>query len=368
MVRQRLYGIVLGYEDLNDHTALRHDGAFQCAVGSLENLASASTLCRFEQGMNRETAWRLHEILLNQFVASHDRPPKRLILDFDATDDLVHGAQEGRFFHGYYDHYCFLPLYVFCGRHLLVSYLRPSNIDGAKHAWAILSILVKRLRQLWPKTKILFRGDCGFCRWRMLAWCERKGIDYVVGIAKNKRLERYSEPMLQAVEQQCDLTGKKQRHFFQFHYAADSWDKRRRVILKAEVTSKGRNPRFIVTNLPQNGQYLYDKIYCARGEMENRIKEQQLDLFADRTSCQRWWPNQFRLLLSSLAYTLMEAFRSRALKNTPLATAYTHTLRLKLFKIGAVIVRNTRRIRFLLSSNYPYQNLFRQAHAAFDSG
>lgn len=367
LVKQRLFGLVLGYEDLNDHQQLRHDPALQTAAEQLDTLASPSTLCRFEQRADRDTALRLHDVLFEQFIASHSRAPKRLILDFDATDDPVHGAQEGRFFHGYYDHHCFLPLYVFCGRALLVGYLRPSNIDPARHAWAILSLLVKRLRSVWPKVKILVRADSGFCRWRMLRWCERHHVDYIVGLARNKRLERLAAPSLDEAEALYGLCGCKQRHFHDLHYAALSWDKKRRVILKAEVTARGRNPRFVVTNLPQTAKYLYDKLYCARGEMENRIKDQQLGLFADRTSCHRWWPNQFRLLLSGLAYTLFEALRRIALKHTELAKAQPHTIRLTLLKIGAVILRNTRRIRFLLSSSYPHQALFARVVTALNT-
>jgi len=358
LIRQRLYGLALGYEDLNDHQALRQDLALQTAVGRDTELASASTLCRWENQADRATAWRLHEVLIEQFIASYRRAPKRLILDFDATDDPVHGQQVGRFFHGYYDHYCFLPLYVFCGKQLLVSYLRPSKIDGAKHAWAILALLVKRLRKAWPKVHILLRADSGFCRWKMLHWCERNDVDYLVGIARNDRLNAQAQPFLSAAERAFQATGRKQRRFHVMYYAAHSWDQRRRVIVKAEHTAKGGNPRYLVTNLKAEAQYLYDRLYCARSEMENRIKEQQLDLFADRTSCHAWWPNQFRLLLSSLAYTLLEAIRRLALAGTELANAYVGTIRLKLLKIGAVITRNTRRVRFLLSSAYPYQTLF----------
>jgi hypothetical protein len=363
LLRQRLYGLALGYEDLNDHQTLRNDLALQTAVKCDTDLASASTLCRWENRADRTTAWRLHEVLVDQFIASFRRPPKRLILDFDATDDAVHGQQEGRFFHGYYDHYCFLPLYVFCGKQLLVSYLRPSKIDGAKHAWAILSLLVKRLRQTWPKVRILLRADSGFCRRKMLHWCERHGVDYLVGIARNDRLGAQAKPFIDTAEQYFLETGRKQRRFHGMYYAAGTWDKRRRIIVKAEHTAQGSNPRYLVTNLKAQPKYLYDQIYCARGEAENRIKEQQLDLFADRTSCHAWWPNQFRLLLSSLAYTLLEALRRLGLNGTELANAYVGTIRLKLLKIGAVITRNTRRIRFLLSSAYPYQDLFAQVTA-----
>jgi hypothetical protein len=363
LLRQRLYGLALGYEDLNDHQTLRNDLALQTAVKRDTALASASTLCRWENRADRVTAWRLHEVLIDQFIASFRSPPKRLILDFDATDDAVHGQQEGRFFHGYYDHYCFLPLYVFCGKQLLVSYLRPSKIDGAKHAWAILALLVKRLRQTWPKVRILLRADSGFCRWKMLHWCERNNVDYLVGIPRNDRLAAQAKSFVDKAEQHFQRTGRKQRRFHEMYYAAGTWDKRRRIIVKAEHTAQGGNPRYLVTNLKAQPKYLYDRLYCARGEAENRIKEQQLDLFADRTSCHAWWPNQFRLLLSSLAYTLLEALRRLGLNGTELANAYVGTIRLKLLKIGAVITRNTRRIRFLLASAYPYQDLFAQVTA-----
>jgi hypothetical protein len=358
LVRQRLYALALGYEDLNDHEGLRQDVALQTALERDQVLASAPTLCRFENRSDRETAVRLHEVLVAQFIGSFKRAPKKLILDFDATDDAVHGEQAGRFFHGYYDHYCFLPLYVFCGHQLLVSYLRPSNIDGAKHSWAILALLVQRLRQVWPRVKIIFRGDSGFCRWKMLRWCDRHGIGYIVGLAKNQRLNARTKT-LQAEAAECfAATGSKVRWFTELQYAAKSWDHPRRVIAKIEHSSHGANPRYVVTNLKGDPQRLYDHLYCARGDMENRIKESQLDMFGGRTSCQHWWPNQFRLLLSSLAYTLIEAIRRLALKGTELARAYVGTIRLKLFKIGAVILKNTRRVRFLLASGCPYKELF----------
>ena len=358
LVRQRLYAIALGYEDLNDHDGLRQDVALQTAVERDQWLASASTLCRFENRADRETAWRLHEVLLDQFIGSFKRAPRKLILDFDATDDPVHGEQDGRFFHGYYRHYCFLPLYVFCGHQLLVSYLRPSNIDGAKHSWAILSLLVKRLRQVWPKVRIIFRGDGGFCRWKMLRWCDHHEVGYIIGLAKNKRLNRLTASLQDEAAACFAATGHKVRWFTDFQYAARSWDRARRVIAKIEYSNHGVNPRYVVTNLEGDAKQLYDKLYCARGDMENRIKESQLDMFGNRTSCQCWWSNQFRLLLSSLAYTLIEAIRRIALKGTDLARAYVGTIRLKLFKIGAVIFKNTRRIRFLLASGCPYKELY----------
>ncbi len=367
LLRQRVYGLALGYEDINDHDPLRHDLALQTALERDSVLASASTLCRLENRADHETAWSLHRVMVEQFIKSFKRSPRKLVLDFDATDDKVHGKQEGRFFHGFYDSYCFLPLYVFCGEQLLVSYLRPSKIDGAKHAWAILSLLLKRLRQTWPRVKIVFRGDSGFCRHKMLSWCERKKVNYIVGVAKNKRLNAFSQDLQQQAEERFLSTGQKQRLFSEFYYAARTWSRKRRIIAKAEHTVKGSNPRYIVTNLEGDPQELYDKLYCARGDMENRIKEQQLHLFADRTSCHQWWANQFRLLLTSLAYTLLEAIRRLALKGTEMAKAQCRTIRLKLLKVGAVIIKNTRRIRFLLSSAYPYQQLFKHVAEQLNS-
>jgi hypothetical protein len=358
LIRQRVYSLALGYEDLNDHQTLRQDVALQTALGREEALASPSTLCRFEHQANRQVAWALNRLWVEQFIASFKEPPKELIRDFDATDDPVHGHQEGRFFHGYYDCYCCLPLYVFCGDQLLVSYLRPSNIDGAKHAWAILALLVKRFREIWPKVGITFRADSGFCRHRLFSWCERHRVDYLVGMAKNTRLNRLGAPWIETAQRGYERSGAKQRLFGEFQYAADTWERQRRVIARVEHTAKGSNPRYLVTRLPGPAQTLYEDLYCARGEMENRIKEQQLDLFADRTSCHPWWPNQLRLLLSSAAYCLVEAMRRLTLQGTELAQATCGTIRLRLFKIGAVIVRNTRRIRFLLASSYPYQALF----------
>lgn len=358
LLRQRVYALCQGYEDLNDHDSLRRDLAFQTAVEQDQWLGSSPTLCRLENRVDRQAAVDIHQVLVEQFIASFAEPPAELILDFDATDDRVHGLQEGRFFHGYYDGYCFLPLYVFCGDQLLVSYLRPSKIDGAKHAWAILALLVKRLRQAWPAVRIILRADSGFCRHRMLRWCERHDIGYIVGLARNQRLQRMIEDDFAGVEQRFKATGEKQRAFLDLRYGARSWRRRRAVIAKLEITAKGRNPRFVVTNLNGDAQVLYDQVYCARGEMENRIKEQQLGLFADRTSAHRWWANQFRMLLSGLAYVLMEAIRRLALQGTELANAQVGTLRLKLLKVGAIVLRNTRRIRFLLSSAFPYQALY----------
>ncbi len=368
LLRQRIYGICQGYEDLNDHATLRADPAIQTAVEREVALGSSATLCRLENRADRAAAVAIHEVLVEQFIASFEEPPEELVLDFDATDDPLHGAQEGRFFHGYYRHYCFLPLYVFCGEQLLVAYLRRSNLDAAKHAWAILALLVKRLRQAWPAVRIIFRGDSGFCRWKMLAWCERHDVGYIVGIARNTCLVEEIAVHLQGAERLHEHLGETIRWFTECRYAAATWDHSRRVIAKIEHMAKGSNPRFVVTNLAGEPEALYKQRYCARGEMENRIKEQQLGLFADRTSCHSWWANQFRLLLSSLAYVLFEAIRRLALAGTELARAQAGTIRLKLLKIGAVVLTNTRRIRLLLPSAYPYQELFRIAAARLSAG
>ncbi len=368
MLRQRVFRLALGYEDVNDHAALRHDLALQTAVERDRALASPSTLSRFENAAGRDWAWRIHDVLVDDFIASHSAPPAELILDFDATDDAVHGRQMGCFFHGYYGHYCFLPLYVFCGERLLVSYLRPSNIDGAKHAWAILALLVKKLRQAWPEVRIVFRGDGGFCRHKMLDWCDRRGVDYIVGLPKNARLNDLAAPWMEATAQGFAASGDKQRMVGEFSYGAKTWKRTRRVIARIEHGPKGANPRYIVTNLEGDGQDLYETLYCARGDMENRIKEQQLALFADRTSCHEWWPNQFRLLLSSLAYTLLETIRRIGLEVTGMARAQAGTIRLKLLKIGAVILRNSRRVRVHLSGACPDKALFMLAAEKLDPG
>jgi len=359
MLMQRVLGIALGHEDLDDHLTLRDDLALQTAVGSVKRLAHPTTLGRLERRSERGWAWEIHRVIVERFIASFDRPPEELVLDFDATDDAVHGKQVGRFFHGYYGHYCFLPLYVFCGSQLLVAYLRPSNIDGAKHAWAILALLTRRLRQAWPDVRIILRGDSGFCRWRMLRWCERHDVDYVVGVARNAVLERHAAPFLDEARLLLQASDKRSaRVYGETRYAAKSWDKPRRVIIKAEQIPDKANPRFVVTSLREDAKAVYEKRYCPRGDMENRIKEQQLGLFADRTSSTRWWANQLRLLLSSLAYVLVETIRRVGLKGTHLATAQVWTIRLKLLKVGAVVLRNTRRVRLLLSSAFPDQKLF----------
>lgn len=358
---QRVFGIALGYEDLNDHDTLRSDQALRVALGQRHAASSSPTLCRFENAMGRAEAVALHGVLVEQFIAGHDEAPEELVLDLDATDDAVHGQQEGRFFHGYYDHYCFMPLYVFAGHELLAAYLRPANVDGARHAGAVVKLLVKRLRQAWPHVRITVRADSGFCRRRLLAWCERNDVSYVIGLAKNSRLNAHAAAAMSAAQARFEITGEKQRGFDEFRYAAGSWSTERRVILRYEYGAQGGNPRYIVTNRDDEAAELYDAVYCQRGEMENRIKEQQLGLFADRTSCMGWWPNQFRLLLASLAYTLMQGIRRVGLAGTELERAQCSTIRLKLFKIGGAILRSVRRIRFLLSSACPYRELFMTA-------
>ncbi|MCK4851120.1 MAG: IS1380 family transposase [Phycisphaerae bacterium] len=362
MLAQRILAMAMGYEDLNDHDSLRDDPLLQIlserGVDEKQPLASASTLCRLENSLDRKSLAKMAEVFVEQFIGSHPKAPERIVPDFDATDDPVHGNQQGRFFHGYYDHYCFLPLYVFCGQQLLVAYLRPSKIDAAKHSRAILKLLVRRFRQAWPKVKIIFRGDSGFCRWKLLRWCDRHDIGYIVGLAKNEVLKHLAEPHLQLAKKEFEQTGQKQRIFAESQYAAATWDRKRRVIIKAEHNSQGSNPRFVVTNLAGDPQALYDDLYCQRGDMENRIKEQQLDLFAGRTSCHEFLANQFRLLLSSAAYVLIESLRRLGLKGTELAKAQAGTIRLKLLKIGARISCSVRRIVLHLAGGYPLKELF----------
>ena len=367
LLRQRVYGLAPGYEDLNDHDTPRGDPAWQTALERDDELAGSPTLRRLERRAGRRAAVAFHEVLLAKFIASFPEAPAELILDFDATDDRVHGRQEGRHFNGYYGDYCFLPLYVFCGEQLLVSYPRPSNIGAAQHSPPILKLLVRGLRRAWPQVRILFRGDSGFCRWRLFAWCERHGVDYLVGLAKNTRLAALAKPLVERAEAAFVATREKQRLFGWLDYGAGTRDKKRRVILKAEHTDQGKNPRYLVTNLEGDARSLYEETYCARGEMENRIKERQLGLFADRTSCTGWWANPFRLPLSGAAYALLETIRRVALAGTELARAQAGTIRLKLLKIGAVVTRNTRRVRLLLSGAYPLRALFAQACARLSS-
>ncbi|NDE30147.1 MAG: IS1380 family transposase [Flavobacteriia bacterium] len=361
MLKQRVYGLSMGYEDLNDHENLRHDPCWQAAAGEVEALSGDSTLCRFEHFADRKTAVAIHKELVEQFIRSFKIPPKELILDFDATDDTVHGNQIGKFFHGYYRSYCFLPLYVTCGKKLLVSYLRPSSKDPALHAGAILKLLATRLRAEWPDVSIVFRADGGFCRPRILSWCERNDVKYVVGLGGNARNKALVEDLRKNLELEYQTSGEKQKEFTRIRYGAKSWGCERDVVVKVEVGPKGSNVRFVVTNIKEEADHIYTKIYSLRGDMENRIKEMQLGLFSDRTSAHEWHPNQFRLLLSALAYTLMNAVREKLLQGTELAKAQVNTIRLKLLKIGATIIRNTRRIKFILPKSHPYQDLFNLA-------
>jgi hypothetical protein len=368
ILAQRIFALAAGYEDLNDHQTLRNDTLLaaltdrRLKAGQKEGdpLSSPPTLCRLENRLTRADLVRMSKVLVETFIASHAAPPEELVLDFDATDDAVHGNQEGRFFHGYYDHYCFLPLYVTCGQQLLAAYLRPANIDGAKHSRAILKLLVTRFRQEWPKVKIIFRADSGFCRWKLLRWCDRRGVDYIVGLAKNEALKRLARRSRITARWDYRRNGLKQRRFEEFDYAANTWDRQRRIIAKAEHGEQGENPRFIVTSLAGDAQDLYDKLYCRRGDAENRIKEQQLGLFADRTSCHAFLANQFRVLLAAVAYVLVETLRRVGLAGTELAAAQAGTIRLKLLKIGGRIVRSVRRIAIHLASGFPLQNLFQK--------
>lgn len=368
MLKQRVMAIAQGYEDLNDHDLLRHDSLLQTVSAKSTALASSPTLCRMEHWADKHSAVRLNKLLVELFIESFDSPPEELILDFDATDDPTHGKQQGVFFHGYYRHYCFLPLYVFCGSQPLFAWLRPSNIDGAQGSWAILKMLTKHLREKWPEVRIIFRGDSGFCRHRMLDWCDNNDVDYVVGLARNTTVTGQMQFLLDRAAHQHELTGKKQREFTWLYYGAGSWNTKRTIIGKAEHTDKGSNPRYIVTSLKGRARDIYDRLYCARGDMENRIKEQQLGLFADRTSCHDWWSNQHRLLMSTLAYVLVDGLRRLGLSGTDWATKQVSTLRAGLLKIGAVIVRNTRRIKVMLSGSWPHREIFIKAHTRLTTG
>jgi hypothetical protein len=367
LLAQRLYGLCCGYEDLNDHKTLRDDVLMQTAVGRAQALASAPTFSRLENRATRAQAWALHGVLIEQFVASHAEPPEELVLDIDASDVPLHGNQEHSQFHAYYDHHCYLPLYVFCGQAMLACYLRPSKIDGAKHAAALIKLLVTRLRQAWPNTRFIVRGDSGFCRRRLLQWCERSDVGYVIGLARNARLHAAVELAEAALADAYSASGVKQRLIGEFGYAAKSWSHERRVITRLEYGVQGTNPRFIVTNLQGDPVQLYDRLYCQRGEAENRIKEAQLDLFGTRASCSRFIANQFRLLLAALAYTLMQRLRVLALQATELERASAATIRVRLLKIGAAILRNTRRVRVMLASHHPLRELFAAAAARLAS-
>ena len=364
MLAQRIYGLCLGWSDVCDHNVLRRDLVLQTAVGRAEPLASGPTLSRLETGATPEHAAALHEVLMQQFIASHAKPPRELVLDVDATHVPLHGEQERGHFHAYYDNYCYLPLYVFAGQSLLACVLRPSDRDPASVVSALIKRLLVPLRCAWPKTKIIVRADSGFCRPRLLQRLERWGVSYIIGLQKNSRLKEQVALAELALADQYAARQTKQRMFGEFMYAAKTWDKPRRVIARLEHGEQGANPRFIVTDLAGSAQLLYERRYCARGEAENRIKEAQLDLFGRRASCHRFWANQLRLLLAALAYTLMINLRQLALAGTELAQACTATIRTRLLKIGAAVVRNTRRVRVLLASAHPMKDVFLAAARA----
>jgi Transposase DDE domain group 1 len=383
LVGQRVFGIALGYEDLIDHEQLRHDPVMAVLGGKLEArradcapLAGKSTLNRLE--LSREEPTRYHKIsydaaaieglFVDLFLAAHPAPPPQITLDLDATDDPLHGHQEGRFFHGYYDTYCYLPLYVFCGRHLLAAKLRPANIDASAGSVEEIARIVAQIRRRWPRVRILLRADSGFAREGLMAWCENNDVDFLLGLAKNRRLVGEIETELAAAQEQSQRIEKPARRFKDFTWQTrESWSRARRVVAKAEWTKGEANPRFVVTSLAREeheARHLYEKLYCARGEMENRIKECQLDLYADRTSAHTMRANQLRLWFAAMAYVLICAVRRIGLKHTQFARASCGTIRLKLLKIGALVRISVRRIKLAMPSAFAYQAEYRAAHAA----
>jgi hypothetical protein len=364
LLAQRIYGLCCGWEDVTDHNALRHDLAVQTAVGRDEELASAPTLSRLENSATMAHAVALNGVLLEQFIASRDAAPDELVLDIDATHVPLHGQQEGAHFHAHYDNYCYLPLYVFCGQDMLACVLRPSWRDPASVLSALVRLLARRLRQAWPGVKLIVRGDSGFCRSKALRRFEAWGIDYIIGLQKNVALEWRSSIAMQALAQAYEAAGTKQRLIGDFAYAARSWPRERRVVARLEHDAHGANPRFVVTSLEGDATALYERLYCARGEAENRIKEAQLDLFGRRASCSRFASNQLRLLFAALAYTLMINLRRLGLKGTELERACTATIRTRLLKIGAAVLRNTRRVRLFLASHHPLKHVFLSAARA----
>jgi Transposase DDE domain group 1 len=377
MLSQRIFGLALGYEDLNDHEQLRRDPLLALLSGKRElhePLAGKSTLNRLElSGRSQRyhkisySANAIDRLLGELFIESHAAPPEQVVLDLDATDIPLYGHQPERFFHGYYDHYCYLPLYIFAGDQLLCARLRPANLDAAKGSVEEVERIVKQLRASWPEVKIVLRADSGFCREELMAWCEHHRVDYVFGLQRNQRLHKIiGREMYQAQLQHKD-TGKAARVFSEFPYTTHkSWSSTRRVVAKAEYLEKGENPRFVVTSLPAEqwaAQDLYEKFYCARGEMENRIKE-QMCLFADRLSTDEMKGNQLRLYFSALSYTLVEALRRLALTGTEWAQAQVDTIRRKLFKIGAIVRISVRRIVLEMSSAYPWKDFYAHAYRA----
>jgi hypothetical protein len=384
LVRQRVVGIALGYEDLIDHDELRHDPVMAVIAGKLTAgrancapVAGKSTLNRLELSMVETTRYHkishdptaIESLFVTLFLEAHKTPPVEITIDLDATDDPLHGHQEGRFFHGYYDCYCYLPLYIFCGWHLLAAKLRPANIDASAGSVEEIARIVAQIRKQWPHTRITLRADSGFARDPLMAWCEAHGVDYIFGLARNQRLVNTIADELTAAREESQETGQPARRFNDFTWRTrKSWSRERRVIAKAEWTQGEANPRFIVTSLKKgDGRHLYEDVYCARGEMENRIKECQLDLFADRTSTRTMAANQLRLWFASMAYVLVNSLRSLALQATDLADATCGTIRRKLFKIGALVTISVRRIKFAMASGCPYKAIFAEAHRALSA-
>lgn len=381
MLSQRVYGLALGYEDINDHEQLRNDPVFGILAGRAEleqPLAGKSTLNRMELGAGtpdrykKITFWKdgIDELLVSLFVESQQEAPEQIVLDVDTTDLPLHGKQEGRFFHGYYDSYCYLPLYIFCGEQVLCARLRESNHDASFGSLQEIRRMVEQIRQTWPEVKIILRADSGFCRNDLMSWCESNRVEYVFGLARNKKLRKIIGAEMHAATQQWNQTGKAVRIFSEFQYQAKKtkkggWDRDRRVVAKAEHIDGKENPRFVVTSLssdPWEAQALYEQLYCARGDMENRIKE-QFCLFADRVSTETMRGNQMRLYLSTMAYVLVSGLRRLGLKATELAGAQVSTIRTKLLKIGAQIRVTARKVWVSMASSYPWQDLYQQVWA-----
>jgi hypothetical protein len=391
LVSQRIYGLALGYEDLNDHDMLRSDPLLavlcekeeptgsnrKCIRDKGKALAGKSTLNRLEltgSDASEKSRYKkivahpekIDDLFVDVFLESYGKEPCRIILDIDATDDPLHGNQEGRFFHGYYKAYCYLPLYIFCEDHLLCARLRPSNIDASEGTVAELERITNRIRQRWGSVEVVIRADSGFCREEIMHWCEENDVEFILGLAKNNRLKKIIKEDLVDAEIMYRKTGRASRIYHDFFYKTlKSWSTLRRVVGKAEHLRKGANPRFVVTSIPQDemdADDLYERLYCARGEMENRIKEQQLYLFADRTSTSKIRSNQIRLYFSSIAYMLVSAFRRFGLKGTQMAKAQCHTIRLKLLKVGAQIQVTVRKVWVSLAEGYPYRDIFMQVY------
>jgi Transposase DDE domain group 1 len=378
MVSQRVYATALGYEDLNDHEHLRHDPLLVVLAGRADTdsaLAGKSTLNRLELSEKKPDRYKkiycdteaVDRLLVDVFLEAFTKAPDQIVLDLDATDFAIHGRQEGRFFHGFYDHYCYLPLYIFCENQLLGARLRQSNIDGSAGALEEVKRIIGQIRENWPAVRIILRADSGFCRDPLMDWCENNGVDFVFGLARNSRLETILAPQMREAAAQFAKTGQRARIFTEFQYETlDSWTRPRRVIGKAEHTEGKANPRFVVTSLSAESwppQLLYEDLYCARGDMENRIKE-QLSLFADRVSAETMQANQLRIYFSAIAYVLVDGLRRLALTGTDMATAQVSTIRLRLLKIGALLRITARRIWISIAASYPHQQLFHHAWTA----